>query len=481
MDLNDSHTLRPDRPAKPGMNPPDNGVGEDSAKTADATRLPAGTLLEGRFRYRVENRLGKGGFGSVYMAECLGHDAANPETPPSSVVIKFINPPQGQDPAAILKRELSALLALEHPRIIRLYDWSTEAPAAFMVLEYFPLGSLHDAGYWPDGLGERSVWRILGDVLDGLHAAHAASILHLDIKPGNLLLDGTGGYVMTDFGISQGNLVSRNIVDTGIGSLGFQAPEQRHCKHEMIGPRTDLWGLGATAYAAWTGVRLDRHEELFVRPTDSHPYGLPMMGAIRPCPAPLEETVMSLLAVDPARRPGGAAEVLARVRLLRGGSADSLAAAVQRGIPVEDGERAALLDSLVDPLWSSICRARDFQHQVLRFSDGDRICAEGESSHTAFLLLLGRIDITRDGVRLASESREGTFLGEVATLTGRPRTATLTARGETFVVVFNAAELEQFATRHPAVGIRLIRSLATRLASVSAPQGKEPPNSGTPK
>ena len=57
---------------------------------------------------------------------------------------------------------------------------------------------------------------------------------------------------------------------------------------------------------------------------------------------------MSLLAVDPARRPGGAAEVLARVRLLRGGSADSLAAAVQRGIPVEDGERAALLDSLGD-------------------------------------------------------------------------------------------------------------------------------------
>jgi CRP-like cAMP-binding protein len=90
------------------------------------------------------------------------------------------------------------------------------------------------------------------------------------------------------------------------------------------------------------------------------------------------------------------------------------------------------------------------------------MCVQGEEAYPTIVLLSGAVLVERDGRPISREAREGSFLGENATLTGRPRTATIRADGPVWALMFNAAELEQFVISNPAVAIRLIKTLALR-------------------
>lgn len=437
-------------------------------KTPDSCvpiQLGEGVEVQGRFRYRLEKQLGRGGFGSVYLATCL-ENSANLAAPPASVAIKFYHLPEASVQRQLLRRELSSLLALKNQNVIKVYDWGFERSPFFMVLEYQPNGSLIDHPcYTGTPMSTDEVLKLLKHLLTALNAAHQASILHLDLKPGNVLIDSDRNFVLTDFGISQGLLVSHHVLDTGVGSPGYQSPEQRDCNRRWIGPRTDLWGVGATAWSAYTGMRLDIHQQFLRSPKGEESHGLPVVSAVRECPPELEEFLMSLLWINPAGRPGGAAEALANLQQL---TAQREHGTLRRSVGggkirfTGQPEVSTLIESLVDPLWISICRAPRPVLKYVWFEDGEIICAEGENAYLTFVLLTGRVEVTRNGKVIAHESREGSFLGENATLTGRPRTATIQALGPVCAIMFNAAELEQFVITNPAVGIRLIKSLAIR-------------------
>lgn len=429
-----------------------------------------GTEVHGRFRYRLLKRLGKGAFGSVFFARCVDPDPRNDDSPPEQIAVKILGSLRGQTPQALVKRELAAMLAIQGDRIPRVYDWSLEGEHAFVAMEYYPSGSLRDALPMQGAVEEEAVWRMLADVLSALTVAHKASLLHLDIKPANVLLDGNGGYVLTDFGVSQASRMNRGVIPMSVGSRGYQAPEQRHEQFESYDLRTDLWGVGATAYSMATGINLAERIRL-IRDTSGEGgdiFGLPPLSDLRIyCSDELERVVMSMLAIDPARRPGSADEVLSYVRGVVNGSpfeADTLAATRRSNIDEEEIE--SLVDGLVDPLLATICRGRGFDRYFLKFEDGERLCREGEGSHYAYLLLRGRVRILQKEREIARVSREGAFLGEVATLTGLERTASMQAMGTVWVCALNAAELERFVTCNPAIGLRVIRSMAERLSRV---------------
>jgi serine/threonine protein kinase len=368
----------------------------------------------------------------------------------------------------LLKRELSSLLAMQHDRIPRVYDWSIEGDYAFVVMEFFPSGSLKDKMPFPGAVEEAAVWRLLADLLTALSAAHKASILHLDIKPGNVLLDGNGGYVLTDFGVSQASRMNRGMIPMGVGTPGYQAPEQREGEFAKYDLRTDLWGVGATAYSMATGIDLAEQRHLLRDGSEGETFGLPPISDSRMFfSKELEDVVMSMLQIDPARRPGSVAEVLARVQAIVSGSGfDADTVAATRRSNVDDAEVEALIEDLVDPLMLSICRGRGFDRYFVKFEDGEPLCSEGEKSYYAFLLLRGTVRVSRAGEEIALLSREGTFLGEVATLTGLERTASMTAVGTVWACVLNAAELERFVTSNPAIGLRVIRDMARRLSRI---------------
>jgi serine/threonine protein kinase len=439
------------------------------AKSATAT---FGTELRARFRYRLIKRLGKGSFGSVFFARCLDHDRRRDDSPPERVAVKILGDSKGAS-SDLARRELSALLSMQHDRIPRVYDWRLDASPAFVVMEYFPDGSLREHMPLAGPAEEDQVWRLLGDLLSALDVAHRASLLHLDIKPANVLLDGRGGYVLTDFGVSQASRISRGLLPFSVGTRGYQAPEQRGERFDQYDLRTDLWGVGATAWAFAAGVNLAEREDLLRTGGEDAIYGLPQLSDRRlTCSPELEDVIMSMLYLDPTRRPGSVAEVLARVNAaVAGWSFESTTFAASRRNNLDDTALTQLIESLVDPLLIDLCKRPALRSYFVKFEDGEQMCAEGEHSYYAFLLLKGSVTVSRAGRELARVEREGSFLGEVATLTSMPRTASMHAAGPVWAVVLNAAELERFVTANPAIGLRFIRSLARRLAKIPSHNG----------
>ncbi len=434
----------------------------------------AGDVLEATHRYRLVQRLGAGGFGSVFLAECLTPGAANGRTdgPPAQVAIKVLGRTEGPEARSSLKRELAALLAIDAPHIPRLYDWSLEADTHFSVLEYFPAGSLADARPLIGQLDEEQTWRLLSDLLSALNAAHRASVLHLDVKPSNVLLDGEGGYVLTDFGVSHASRMSRGLlhqgqIAVGLGTHGYRAPEQDSRSVQSFDLRTDLWGVGATAWSMYTGIDLNKRADVLRKKQDGNIYGLQCLSDVRlNASPPLEEVIMGMLFIEPARRPGGASEVLSRVSAIASGfglDAQTVAAARRNHAAPEDALR--VIDELVDPLWSSICRAPGFHRYFVQFDDAEVLSSIGETAHHTFLLLKGEIAIERDGQLVDVERREGTLMGAISTLTGAPRTVTMRARGPVWACIFNEAELEQLVTCNSSVAVRMVRMMADRIAS----------------
>ena len=425
-----------------------------------------GTELRGRFRYRLIKRLGRGAFGSVYFARCVDHDTRRDDSPPEGVAIKILRTSKGQA-MQMLRRELSALLAIQHDRIPRVYDWSLEGEHAFVVMQHFSCGSLRDV--WAQKtVEEEAVWHLLEDLLAALDVAHRGSILHLDIKPANVLLDGRGGYVLTDFGVSQASRIDGNLLPFSVGTRGYQAPEQRNERFDQYDLRTDLWGAGATAWAFATGINLAEREDLCRDPDGDSIYGLPPLSQLRlSCSPELESVVMSMLTLDPSKRPGSVVEVLDRVREHRSGHAPLPNSPLSQRSALAPEEVSELIDTLVDPVLVAICQRPRFREYIVRFEDGQLLCDEGERTYEAFLLLRGTAVIYRGGKEVKRIEREGTFLCEVATLTSMPRSVRISAAGCVYAMVLNAADLERFVTSTPALGLRVIRSMAQRLSRLA--------------
>jgi serine/threonine protein kinase len=455
----------------------------DSTATAGAGPAPIspirppqpGDELQARYRYRVLRRLGRGGFGSVFLARRLDGPESGADAdvgPPKLVALKVMAKPDDPQARNSLKRELAALLAVSHDRIPKLYDWNIDGETCFAAIQYYPAGSLADAWPFLGRLSPEQTWRLLSDMLQALGAAHRASVLHLDVKPSNVLLDGNGGYVLTDFGVSHSSRMSKGLLhqgqlSIGLGTHGYRAPEQATAKVQSFDIRTDLWGVAATAWALFTGIDLNKRHDVLRTQEQGNIYGLKHLSDIAlDCPPPLEEIVMGMLYIDPARRPGGTSEVLARIRAIASGfGLDTSTVAAARRNPADPSEIAAVIENLVDPLWASICRGPGFDRYFVKFEDGENIAGVLEPAQHTVLLLRGQVAVDVDEVEVAVESREGTFLGTISTLTGARRHANLRARGPTWCCLFNEAELEQLVTCNPAIAVRMVRSMADRIAT----------------
>ena len=414
-------------------------------RVADGLLPPGPSILQGhKARYELDTSLGQGGSGSVYRAICLDPSRGLPNW----VAVKTLVGLDDRISDLTLRRELSSLLALESSRTPKVYDWHIDSEPRFVVMEYFPHGSLNRLLAKVGRLDVPQCWALMQDLLEAIRDAHQASVLHLDIKPGNVLLDTHGRYVLTDFGISQGALMNASSrMPTGVGTRGYQAPEQRWRAPALYDMRTDLYGLGATIWAACTGINLasQKASELWAKTRDE-PFGLPPVSRfLQFCPSQFEDVVMALLRQQPRDRPGGAAEVL---KMVEEGIKGTTTPHSSPGDVVTPQERREVARSLLDPVWATVFKVEQ-AGQCMRFAEGTVLAEEGEESYRTYILLTGRV---------------GAFLGEVATLTGRKRTATMKAETEVVAHALNASQLEQLVTGNPAVGIRLIRAMAERLA-----------------
>ncbi len=256
-------------------------------------RAAPGATIGGRYSLRAA--VGHGGMGTVWRAAdtLLRRDVA----------VKEVILPPGLAPSdrdAMYERtlrEARAAAALQHPAVVQVYDVVTEAGRPWIVMELLDARSLADMVIEDGPLAPRAVAKIGIALLGALEVAHAAGVLHRDVKPANVLICADGRCVLTDFGVArmptEVQLTTPGMV---LGSPHFISPER--AMGQDFGPPSDLFSLGVTLYTAVEG-----------RPPFDKGDPIETMHAVvedPPAPpvrcGPLTGVLMGLLEKDPNRR-----------------------------------------------------------------------------------------------------------------------------------------------------------------------------------
>ncbi|MEU7746889.1 serine/threonine-protein kinase [Nonomuraea sp. NPDC049158] len=203
-------------------------------------------LLAGR--YRLVERLGEGGAGTVWRAL--------DQTLDRQVAVKQMRVPEGLTPrqrAEFADRaihEARSAGRLRDPAIVLVHDVVLDGDQPWIVMDLVAGRSLDKVIEERGPLPPQAVARIGAQVLSALRVAHAHGILHQDVKPGNIMLDADGSAMLTDFGIAT-PMSGRGDRRGTAGSPGYMAPERLN--EQAAGPASDLWSLGASLYTAVEG------------------------------------------------------------------------------------------------------------------------------------------------------------------------------------------------------------------------------------
>jgi eukaryotic-like serine/threonine-protein kinase len=203
-----------------------------------------GTLLSGR--YRLQSKLGSGGMSTVYLAidETLGREVA------IKVLHREIS--DQQDQLERFRREARAVARLSHPNLVGVIDAGDDEGHPYIVFEYVPGETLKRTidEHGALGLDEATAYAI--EIGRGLACAHAAGLVHRDVKPQNVLIDADGRAKVTDFGIAR-SVEEHGLTVTGrvLGTTDYVSPEQ--AMGRPVDARTDVYSLGIVLYEMLTG------------------------------------------------------------------------------------------------------------------------------------------------------------------------------------------------------------------------------------
>jgi serine/threonine protein kinase len=254
-----------------------------------------GALVAGR--YRTKSELGRGGMGVVWLAtdELLHRDVAIKET----VWPAGLDDQERDTLRERAMREARTAARLDHPNVVRVFDVAEHDGRPWIVMQLVPYPSLRDVVRENGPLTPPQAAGIGLHILAAITAAHAAGVLHRDVKPANVLLGPDGHVVLTDFGLAVADGSSR-VTTSGllVGSPAYMSPERARGRPATLA--ADLWSLGATLYAAVEGRDpFERNGALAVLTAiaTDEPDRAEHAGSLWP-------VISGLLRKDPARRPG---------------------------------------------------------------------------------------------------------------------------------------------------------------------------------
>ena len=201
--------------------------------------------------YAVLNKIGDGGFGTVYRAYGLSSGRA--------VALKTLNPERADsDDIERFRREALLTAEINHPNVIRILDEGEDGGVHFIAMEMMAL-SLSDA-LSTGSLPMSRAMDICRQAALGLKAAHDRDVIHRDVKPANILIDSNGTVNVSDFGIAHADsLPNLTATGVGIGTMRYMSPEQIK-DSKRVDARADVYSLGVTLYEMLTGKSCDLGE-----------------------------------------------------------------------------------------------------------------------------------------------------------------------------------------------------------------------------
>lgn len=273
--------------------------------------------------------IGRGGFGVVYRA--------NETELGRRVAVKVLHDRFGEQAVErAFVRECRAMGALSgHPHIVTVHS-TGRAPTGerYIVMAYLPGGSLADRLRASGALPWPEVVEIGVKLAGALETAHRRGVLHLDIKPANVLVSEYGEPALADFGIAR--IIGSDTSGDVRATAAYAAPEQLDGPRSVVGPAADLYGLGATLFTllaghpAFLGDRPEDPAALLLRIFTAP---VPDLGAL--APPPLRAVVERLMAKSPGDRYGSAAEVAQVLRALQAARGLPVTRVVIEGAPAD--------------------------------------------------------------------------------------------------------------------------------------------------
>jgi serine/threonine-protein kinase len=203
-----------------------------------------GTVLAG---FRVESILGEGAMGTVFLAE---------ETATGRrIALKLLTPELARDDRfrRRFSRETELAASLDHPHVVPTFASGEEGGTLYLAMAYVEGSDLRKLLRTEGPLEPERALALIEQVADALDAAHAAGLVHRDVKPGNILLDETGRAFITDFGLAKSRDASA-LTRTGfaVGSLPYMAPEQ--ARAEEVTAAADVYALGCVVFECLAGA-----------------------------------------------------------------------------------------------------------------------------------------------------------------------------------------------------------------------------------
>ncbi|MGQ0604977.1 MAG: serine/threonine-protein kinase, partial [Anaerolineales bacterium] len=269
--------------------------------------------------YRILERIGSGGMGTVYKAYQTGPDRL--------VAIKVLPDQQAHDPVFLRRFQLEVQLIsqLEHRAIVPVYDAGFYNEQPYLAMRYLCAGTVGDL-LLRGPLSLPDAARILTDVASALDYAHARGIIHRDIKPNNVLVDRDGHAYLTDFGLAKAMELTGNVTRSGemLGTPAYMAPEQTLGRPVTV--QSDVYSLGVMAYEMVAGRPPYSAETPIATALMHVQTPLPALRLARPSlPEPIEAVLQKALAKEPAERYQTAGELAQAFAVVVNGSAPSQA------------------------------------------------------------------------------------------------------------------------------------------------------------
>lgn len=197
-----------------------------------------------RSRYELVSRIGDGGYASVWKCYDYRNNVYYAIKIYSESVLEH-------EQAKLLEKKHKQFSHYNHPNIVPIINCFTESGYLHVVMPYYEKGALVTLG---KTVKEQILWKICLDIADGLTFLHERNVVHLDVKPGNILQDDVGNFLLSDFCISQDikELTHINVPAKTYGAVTYMAPE-RFFSWGSVSPASDIWALGATLYELATG------------------------------------------------------------------------------------------------------------------------------------------------------------------------------------------------------------------------------------
>lgn len=276
--------------------------------------LPIGTVLHGT--YRIDRYLSSGGFGNTYVATNIqfGEQYAIKEffmrgisqRDDNNTTVSVSNSDNRETFSSQLekfKKEARRLRKLNNEHIVRVHDLFEENGTAYYVMEYIDGENLSDRlKRTGKPLSEAKVMQLLPQILDALETAHKEGILHLDLKPANIMVDRQGVVKLIDFGASkQQSAQGGATTSTAVSYTNGYAPrEQMEQNLEKFGPWTDFYALGATLYTLLTNKKPPLPSDIDDDGSEDKKVALPMPAS---CSETIRKFVLCLLQTDKGKRP----------------------------------------------------------------------------------------------------------------------------------------------------------------------------------